>query len=452
MARMHDVIQKLYIRGGTVPEEWEAYFIASLHKYSFRERNKQRFAQNWYREHNFWLNLDLAGMNSMLLAAKQIVEDEALYQWSGFVRYLIYDTIIVRENEKILEQLIPALYMGKSSALFIAVTMVSNIDQSVQGYKDKKLEEGQIKRNFSIVAGLMNAHKNRIGYYGTPTTVFLPRLAWSSLYVFEGLGFEFKSRDLPGKVYKNNRSGEVLMVADEGKLYDEEGHRLNTSEEVALLSQLAKSKLMVEESSVEDAGDQNPDKLKTSSILPNGIWETKRFTTDSGGFIGNVFEKNGKARNTVRIFDSGQWKEIVNDDTPILELFIPDERELTREQFRVAVEQAFRQLHVDGQESVALFWDSFLLDPMLPKYLENSQEIEEVISLFRLFSLPDDRDQVLQYVFPNAFKSANIKDWPAMNPIQEGIKKMALDGQWIRSFGGFIMLEDLNINKPREEE
>ena len=89
---------------------------------------------------------------------------------------------------------------------------------------------------------------------------------------------------------------------------------------------------------------------------------------------------------------------------------------------------------------------------MLPKYLENSQEIEEVISLFRLFSLPDDRDQVLQYVFPNAFKSANIKDWPAMNPIQEGIKKMALDGQWIRSFGGFIMLEDLNINKPREEE
>lgn len=448
---MHDVLHKLYIKDGVIPDTWEAYFIASLHKYSFQDKNKLRFSQNWYREYNFWLDLEANQLDALITVGNKIQDDDALYQWSGFVRYLLNCTTIIKNDEAILEQLIPSLYMGESSALFLLITFVSHIDHALDIYKKKRISEKQIKQNFSVLKSLMNVHYAKLTYYGTPARHYIPKLSWGELFVFNGLGMQCTSKDLPGVVYKNNRSGELVMLADEQKLYDEEGLRIDLNLERQLLEENTKKSLVVDESNLDTHTDQNPAALQTTSLYPDGIWETKYFTTETGGFIGNVFDKNGEARNTVRIFDSGQWKMIVNDESEVIEMFIPDEEHYNFASFKQTVGEALKEFDRKNRHPSVIFLESFLLDPKLKEYLDDNREedeqFKEFVSRFRLYSISDDKKDVLHHVFPRAFRSSNIKDWPANGRFQSIIKQMALEGKWIRSFGGFILIEDLDLQE-----
>jgi hypothetical protein len=454
MALMQDVMQALRIKPETIPANWETYFIAALDKYAKKARNRERYQSTWYRENATWLSLAQEPLEALTDAADTIGQNLDLYRWSSFVRYLIADTLIIKNDETWLDRLIPHDFLTVQADLFLPVTLIAHLDHPIEIYLEKGVSNAQVKRNFYLIDKLLETYKARAGYYGIRSGLFIDRLFRSGLYVFSGIGYEYKTINLPGKIYRNVKSGEVLMVADPGQLFDAKGYRLSREEEEKLLKANEKSKVLVDEKTIEDNADSNSDLVRISQKFPEGIWDSKFYHTESGGFVANNFDKNGSLQSMVRIFDRGQWEELITDETPILEVYIADEESFSLETFRQSLKEALDFLEKQGKSVHAIFLSSFLLDPSYLAKLEDDDDLNILADRLRRFSVPYDRTQVLEKLFPGQDLDTNPLNWETRTPVQENVRQLLIEDLGPRTFASYLLEEDWAplIEEDEDEE
>lgn len=448
MARMHEVMNELHLSSQKIPEIWEPYFIAAVQKYSKAPDNQERFHRQWYRQLNRWLNFDEAHTEAVLSAAGRVAQSERLYDWSQFIRYLIFDSKIIRQDESILHWLLPKAGLGEDQDLFLLVSVLSGADRIVERYKLEGFEGKEIEAVFGLIRILMDRFYRLNNRWGIAASSYLTRLCWSKLAAFNGVAFECGPMKLPGMIYRNSRSGEWVMVAKPGQLYDKQGLRLPAKEESGLLKRRGSRELLIDESRLDG---QNDVKLLTElQAFPEGIWETKFFNTETGGFVGNGLGPDGKARSGMRIFETGHWNLRVADDTPVLRVYLhPDD--ITEGRADEAIRKALIFMTEKKQEPQAVIAESWILDRRFLDRLPEEHPLNLFAEQFRLYPLPQYSDRAAEQVFgEQAFRQA-IRLWPEDNIYQQTVKTMWREGIKPSQAGGYF-IPDIPLPDDKNEK
>lgn len=439
MARMHEVMNELQLSGKRIPEIWEPYFIASEQKYALAPDNGHRLERQWYRQLNRWLNFEDRHMEAVLAAAMRIRENDLLYSWSQFIRYLVYDTKIIRQDETVLRDLLPRQGLGEDSDLFLLIALLCGADRVISHYKAAGFAGQAITAIFSLIPHRMDVFFRLHQRWGLACPEILTRLAWGKLMVWENIAFEYTAAKLPGDVYKNTRSGEWVMVAKPQQLYSKEGHRLAQKTETLLLGRKQEQAPTIDESNLakqDEAGLFNA--VKT---YPDGIWESKFFHTETGGFVGNALGPDALAHSAMRIFEAGYWEPRIDESSHVLKVYLTAEDIMPEDRFPKALTAALEKLQAGNMRADAVIMDSWLLDPVFTDTLPKNHPLAVLAARFKLFPLPLAQENVLTDVFGEQALKQPLRFWPENNELQKQIKEMWPQGKRPLVTGGYFIPE-----------
>ncbi len=439
MARMHEIIDDINIPAKNIPDLWEPYFIAAMQKYARAEETKKRFERQWFRQLNRWLNLEDRHMDALLSAARAIADDEQLYEWSQFVRYLIFDTKIIRDDEKRLEALLPEAEEAQTEDLFFLIAILSGADRIISRYKLEDFEGKEIEAVFALIPQMMDRFYHLNKHWGLKDTAYLTRLARSSLWVFESIAFEYAAAELPGDIYRNLRSGEWVMVAAPQELYNKKGRRLPAAEEAKLLHKKQKTALLIDESSLEHQEENAL--FKTVHSYPDDIWESRFFHTETGGFVGNALGPDGLAHSAMRIFEAGHWERRVDAESSVLHMYVSAEDAADQERVEAAVEAALEKAAERGRKAEAVLVESWVLDPAFNSTLDEEDPLRLFAEHFRLFPLPASSKEALEEVFGSRAAKQPQRLWPEDEPLQILLKSLRSAGVRPQVTGGYMIPE-----------
>ena len=492
MAEFKETMEKLGIDSNIVPSLWETYFIAAQNKYTNKEGNRARYQVLWYKQLNKWLDLDVEEMDALVKAGIKITHNEALYEWSGFIRYLLFDTLIFQEDEKILLELQPKRGMDTSEGMFTLLSYLSGFDQSLKLYKQLKLDDHYLLDIFAVISILMEEYHDLNNEWGTVSTTYIPRLAWGSLHFFDGIAFELARAKFPGSIYKNERSGELIMLADAEQLYDENGQRINVKLEREIKLKSSKdSTIMLGENVIKDGEDLLDYKLNELNVavmekisdLPDNIWQSVLYKTDNNNIVANVISADGLAEKAPRVLDENYWEKIYSNDDYILNVFIPSykdfsidlictaatkawyyfaneseietlEKELIENQGEEIIKSLLYQDEIgtngfiEGKNPGTIYpklfvHESTALSPGLDENFEGNSELRYLYDLFRKYPVAEDRDNTLLTVFgKRVFKDPAII-WQEDNELQKIVKSRLIDDKLLNIAGGFFTPQDL---------
>ncbi len=375
MTNFKETMINLGIDPQVLPRSWETYFIAAIDKYKSNPDNRERYLLTWYRRYNKWLDLDQNKLNVFVRAGSRILQSDELYDWSCFIRYLMFDTEILDENEELLHNLIPENALDDYQGLFILLSFISGIDKSLQIYKQLGLSEYYILDVFAIIGTLLDEYYEQNGVYGTTAIIYLPRLAKSSLHVFDGIAFDISKTNLPGEIYRNSRSGELLMLAEANQIYTEENVRIDKETELEIKAKSREKQVLLDKKKVseistddlEDISDltsDNSDQVnadekdkildQNSQVVGNVIelpaenmWQTVLYSTSDNDLVANSFNSLGIVDRVPRIFDKSFWDLKYSKDSIALNIYVPDMNSLNLERLVKACFKAWHYFATD---------------------------------------------------------------------------------------------------------
>lgn len=375
MTNFKETMINLGIDPQVLPRSWETYFIAAIDKYKSDPDNRERYLLTWYRRYNKWLDLDQNKLNVFVRAGSRILQSDELYDWSCFIRYLMFDTEILDENEELLHNLIPENGLDDYQGLFVLLSFISGIDKSLQIYKQLGLSDYYILDIFGIIRTLLDEYYELNGVYGTSAIVYLPRLAKSSLHVFDGIAFDISKTNLPGEVYRNSRSGELLMLAEANQIYTEDNVRISKDAELEIKAKSEEKQVLLGDKNVseistddlEDISDltsANSDETNTdeenkildqnSQVIGNmmelpadNLWQTVLYSTSDKDLVANSFNSLGIVDRVPRIFDKSFWDLKYSNDSISLNIYVPDINNLSLERLVKACFKAWHYFATD---------------------------------------------------------------------------------------------------------
>ncbi len=443
MARMREAVFELLLPSDKIPETWEPYYIAAQQKYGQRAGARDNFTLGWYKKLNRWLDLSEEVLAILGTAASQIAQRDVLYEWANFTRYLIYDTTIVKQNSDVMTDLTPKNALPpETEDLFPLLCLLAGADRSVKLYKDQG-QEAQAEAAFGILGPLLHAYERHYHRWGVPRDEYILKLANASLYAFEELAFSLEKNKLPGTLYRNTRSGELVLLAKPAQLYDKQGRRVEEHEEKRIFRAISKAKPLIAEEQLQG----EPEQLTVLPPLPEGIWETRFFATESGGFVGNELGADSFAKSSVRIFEAGHWKPVLGEEDFVLALHVADPLHMNRDRLLRAIKQV-KQAFV-GREGMpeVLVYKSCLLDPLLLQKIEGLPDLQAFAKVFRLFPVYPRRAEAYQKLFGEDVRRKPLHEWPEENAYQRAAKHLRAEGGEPGLVGGYALLEMLQTGE-----
>lgn len=374
MINFKETMINLGIDPEVLPRSWETYFIAAIDKYKSDSDNRERYLLTWYRRYNKWLDLDQEKLNVFVRAGSRILQSDELYTWSCFIRYIMFDTEILSHDEELLHNLIPENGLDDYQGLFVLLSFISGIDRSLQLYKQLGLSEYYILDIFGLIRSLLDEYYNLNGVYGTTAIIYLPKLAKSTLHVFDGIAFDISKTNLPGEIFRNSRSGELLMLANANQIYTEEGMRISKDSELEIKAKSKEKQVLlankVSEISTDDFEDisditsdnsdisaayeeddileNNPQVVGNVIELPaDNLWQTVLYSTSDKDLVANSFNSLGIVDRVPRIFDKSFWELKYSADSISLNIFVPDINNLSLERLVKACFKAWHYFATD---------------------------------------------------------------------------------------------------------
>ena len=482
MADFREAMQNLGIDETMIPAKWETYYIAALSKYANQEGNKSRYLLPWFRQINKWLGLNVSQLDVLTKVGIRINQNESLYEWSSFARYILYDTHILEHDERILVHLIPSKGLGEFTGMFVLMSFLAGFDRSLNLYRRKGVIDTYLSEVFGIVGVLLDEYQERNDMWGTPLSIYLPRLANAELFVFDEVAFDMSQARFPGDIYRNKRTGEQVMITNAGQIYDETGQRLSNEKEIEIKEIPDSTRLAISDEDVQE--DAEISEITYVQTLPEGFWESIFYETENGSLVGNFFADNGLAIKTPRVFENKIWVKVLDRDDYILNIYLPkydsvdyetlvaacikawhyfsdvsDDDESLHEQMTKIEDNHYIQDLIsvsDGHEIMKMsrtvskkftpkgfVYEGSLLTPGLIDYLDIGSDTSQFIELFRKYSLPANRDRALVQIFGLSVLREPVVMWSENNQTQKSFKNMVFDDKAVNAAGGFFYPEKL---------
>jgi len=340
--------------------------------------------------------LGAAATQTLLDLAQRIVADPAVCMVISAAHHCVYET---QEDYTAVTQQADAV-MGAQSDLLHALLILDCIRLVRQKHAQRGVPSdiSQAVNQRHAIAWLHDAIAKR-GHVGIPEWIpgWCRTLGSGELYRLGRLEFVLEAWEYPFRVYTNIHTHEVIVLAEAGQQFSDEGY-----------------------------------------LIGSATWTTTLIEADNA-VLGVPISPHGYAlQRQVRLPDA-EWRVALKHGDPVLDIHVPAEGALTVEALRDALRQAetFFDQYYPQRPFVAYLCDSWLFSPQLEALLPPSSNILRWQREGYLLPSEDGSESFLTFTFGS--KTIDLATVPQDTRLQRAVVAH-LAGNRQLCCGSFVLL------------
>ena len=345
---------------------------------------------------------DLLGeyFETVLAGAEEIRNNEDLLTWLR-VGYEYCRDASVYEARKFP---IPVKDGSVGRDMFPALLLIREIPDAVKRYEARGFTEAQIIKNLGNIKINLWVHKITVGTVSLSQGLYNWLTLYTKALIVDHKGFNYQPNvwGATTVVLKNTNTSEYAIVMTTGT-FNKDG-------------------LIVGSCGLSDEeGSFNADFLETTDMI-----------------FGHR-SKGGKAQPTLEKFPKSEWKVVLRPGEDVVGLHIPRNTNLdpayVAESFREGFELV-KKLYPEISPKF-LTCNSWLMETKLVDILGPDAKLSKFTTKFQKYPLKDTAGAgCLGYVWPG--EKCEVSQYSEKTTLQRGIKKLMLEGDFIRTTGGII--------------
>ncbi|MEC0227100.1 acyltransferase domain-containing protein [Paenibacillus alba] len=158
--------------------------------------------------------------------------------------------------------------------------------------------------------------------------------------------------------------------------------------------------------------------------------------------VGNPISSRGEVMPQMIQLDPKEWKLVLFEDTPVLEVHIQEGGKLSSELCKESMHEAVRffKTYFPDKTFAAFVCSSWLLGPSLRQVLSSESNIVQFQKLFTLVHADVDKDEIFQRVFGE--KPVDLHSAPRASSLQRAVLDYAISGKDFDQGVGFLYLDE----------
>jgi hypothetical protein len=346
-------------------------------------------------------NLDQAATQALLDLAQRIRADPDLRSLSSAVHHTVFET-----SEGYSEAIHRAdAAFGADADLLHALLVLDSI-RLVREKQRARGVPGEIGRAINqrhAIAWLNHAVTTQ-GHVGISDWIpgWMRTVGSGELYRLGRLEFILRAWDYPFRVYANSQTNEVIMLAEPGERFTEDGYLVGT------------------------------------------VTWTSSLTETDDVVIGNPISPHGHAFPQPVRLPRSAWRMVLGQGDLVLDMHIPGEGALTLDALRDALTQAeaFFDHYYPERPVVAYACDSWLFSPQIEAMLPPESNILRWQHEGYLFPADDDEGSFLLFTFGSA--TSDLATAPQDTRLRRAIIAHLANGGELRSGRYLLLRRDLS--------
>ena len=285
-----------------------------------------------------------------------------------------------------------------------ALVLIREVPEMVARYERRGFDEAQIKKNLENIRINIWVHEITQGVVALSKNLYGWLTNYTKALIFDHKGFNYQvtTWSTNAIVIKSEVTGEREVVMLAGRFH--------------------KNGLVLGSAGATDE---------------DGAFDAAFYEDDE--IIKGRKTKNGRVQAERSSFDKREWKVVLRPGDDVVSLHIPRKTNLdpdsVSESLREGLEIA-RRLYPehDFKCVVCLSW---LMEPALAEILGPDAKLTGFTTRFTKHPLMDSGKNCLGYVWPG--EKCPVEELSEKTSLQRGIKKLMLEGDFIRSYAGIIV-------------
>lgn len=289
------------------------------------------------------------------------------------------------------------------------IILMSGFDKILKFHKSKNISAQVTIDTFKDIKLWLNDFYRKNGRWGIVENQWLTHHFTGKLFRLGRLQFAMDRFKGNVKVFKNKHDGSVIALSEEDIWYRRDGQVNGTN----------------------------------NIYETEGIW-LSQFQEDEEYYRGNPISPHGRAINKAVELSKSDWQLMMVRDDRVLDMHIPADGRMDYDLCGQSMEAAeeFFPKYFPEWEYKGFTCTTWLFDPQFQKLLPASSNIVRFQQEFYLYPVKSDDSQTFERVFDK--KPEDFNKAPRDTSLRRIIIDHYLQGEYLRSAGGFILKEDLN--------
>ena len=288
--------------------------------------------------------------------------------------------------------------------MFPVLVVIREVPDMVNRYRSRGLNQAQIKKNLENIRINLWVHKITQGTVSLNKSLFDWLMLYTKALIFDHKGFNYQPTvwEYNSMVLKNKKTAEHVIVMINGRF--------------------AKNGLILGSAGVQDE---------------KGAFGAE-FNEFPDCFFGHR-STNGRVQPTLEKFEKTEWKAVLRPGDDVVALHIPRNTNLDPDYVSESFEEglALAKKFYPELSPKCIVCHSWLMDPMLADILGPDAKLSKFTTRFMKHPTMDASGAgCLGYVWPG--EKAPVETYSEKTTLQRGIKKLMLEGDFIRNTTGVI--------------
>lgn len=217
----------------------------------------------------------------------------------------------------------------------------------------------------------------------------------------------YKNASYGGRIYRHRKTGELVVVAEEGLAVDDAGFRVIDGEA-----------------------------FRTMLVEANGFIEAHPIDN------GNVLRERTR-------LDVSEYECVLRDGDPVIDIHIPASGKLDMEACHASLKEAwaFGKRYFPERDYRGFICLSWLLGDEIAESLSPDSNLARFARLFtRCASYGNEHPLIYPWIFGMDKKREAYREHEATTSIQRGARRLLDEGRWYRDRGGVILPDQLGLS------
>ncbi|MCD9020755.1 acyltransferase domain-containing protein [Cohnella silvisoli] len=294
--------------------------------------------------------------------------------------------------------------LGQRSGLFAVAVLLSGMPQVREYYADRGISDEILLDTFSDLSLWMNVYKEKHGVWGLGEVGWLMNHFRCLLFKIGRLQYVQRSWGLQVHVFRNRLDGRFAVFPEAGISFQPDGEMEGSY------------------------GNSDAENTWTSGFERSEQW-----------IKGHLTRADGTVEREVTEWRAEEWEEVLNRESPVLDIHIQEGGKLSTELWRGSMEAAdlFYGKTFPDKPFHAFVCSSWLLCPAFGEILPAESNIAKFGGAFRLVPAYTDDNQAFERVFGG--KPDRLQDAPRDTLIRQAILDYTINGGRVGNGTGFIL-------------
>ena len=336
-------------------------------------------------------------------ALRELEAKEHLFKWANLMCTYIKDV----SRYEAVKVPIPPQDGSLAADMLSTIVLISLVPDAVKKYSERGFSEEEIKKNLENIKINLSVNELTGGEATLPLNLYSWILVYIKALIFDHKGFNYQPSTwrYSSMVLKNKNTDEYAMIMLNGSF--------------------SKDGLVI----------------GSCGVPEEDFAFGAEFCEDTNLFFGHPVI-NGRVSPTLKRFDKSEWRACLRPGDDVISLHIPRNTNLSPDYVTESIAEglSLAKKFYPETDPKCIICISWLMDPKLIDILGPDAKLSKFSERFMKHPCLDPRGNgCMGYVWPG--EKCEIKDLSERTTLQRGIKKLLLEGDFIRTTTGVILTD-----------